>query len=71
MIAELVGFGTEQILLIVVVSFVGIISVLFGFIMLFNPIHVYEPIYMMGPVGFEPTTASAPGLYLTCCKMVS
>jgi hypothetical protein len=29
MIAELVGFGTEEILLIVVVSFAGIISVLF------------------------------------------
>ena len=25
---------------------------------------VYEPTYRMGPVGFEPTTASAPGLYL-------
>jgi hypothetical protein len=25
----------------------------------------------MGPVGFEPTTASAPGLYLAYCKMVS
>jgi hypothetical protein len=31
---------------------------------------VYEPTYIMGPVGFEPTTASAPGVYLES-KMVS
>lgn len=74
MIIELVEFGTEQILLIVVVSFAGIIdftSPVFGFIGLCSWIHVYEPMYILGPVGFEPTTASAPGLYLAYYKMVS
>jgi len=32
---------------------------------------MFEPMYGLGPVGFEPTTASAPGLYLAYCKMVS
>jgi hypothetical protein len=51
---------------IVVDSFSGIYSslLLLGFTKSSIKLKVYEPTYRMGPVGFEPTTASAPGLYL-------
>ena len=41
----------------------GIIHHLLPSVIYYINLEVYQPVYNMGPEGFEPSTASAPGLY--------